>query len=81
MIDRCRQSFRYLLTKLNALGSLLLAYAMLNPSAMSELVALLPPSLKIPAALALPALWFVIVQWAKVRAVKPPAPLPPRDIS
>ncbi len=80
IIAKLREGWTYLLTRLNALGSILLAYALLNPTAMSELVALLPPSFKIPAALALPMLWFVLVQYAKARAIKnalPKADAPP----
>jgi hypothetical protein len=70
MIQRIRAAWGFLLTKLNALGSILLAYALLNPGAASELLNLLPANMRTGAALAIPALWFVVVQYAKVRAVK-----------
>jgi hypothetical protein len=67
-----------MLTKLNALGSILFAYALLNPDAASELLNLLPPSMKTPVAVALPVAWFALVQFAKARAIKagqtPPPP-------
>lgn len=71
MIAKLRASWRFLLTKLNALGSILLAYALLNPAAASDLLNLLPANLKTPAALVIPALWFGLVQYAKIRAIKP----------
>jgi hypothetical protein len=43
---------------------------MLNPTAASDLLNLLPANLKTPAALMLPALWFGVVQFAKARAIK-----------
>jgi hypothetical protein len=70
MIQRVRDAWSFLLTKLNALGSVLLAYALLNPTAASDLLNLLPANLKVPAALALPALWFMFVQYAKAKAIK-----------
>lgn len=59
-----------LLNWLNGLGSVLLAYALVNPSAASDLLNLLPEKLKTPAALMAPALWFMLVQFAKARALK-----------
>lgn len=70
MISRVREYWSYLINKLNALGSILLAYALLNPTAASDLLNLLPPKLKTPFALAIPALWFCLVQYAKVKALK-----------
>jgi hypothetical protein len=70
MIAKLRTAWSFLLTKLNALGSILLAYALLNPTAATEGLALLPPSLRTPVAMALPALWFVLVQYAKAKAIK-----------
>jgi hypothetical protein len=67
LLLKARSGWAFLVTKLNALGSLALAYALLNPSAASEMLNLLPPKLKTPAALAIPALWFLLVQFAKVR--------------
>jgi hypothetical protein len=70
LLTKARSGWAFLLTKLNALGSVLLAYALLNPTAANDLLNLLPPKLKIPAALAAPALWFLLVQYAKARAIK-----------
>lgn len=70
MIERLREGWSYLLTKLNALGSILLAYALLNPSAASDLLNLLPPNMQTGAALAIPVLWFALVQYAKMKAIK-----------
>lgn len=69
-MTKIREAWGYLLTKLNALGSIVLAYALLNPSAASDLLNLLPDKAKIPAALAAPAAWFLLVQYAKAKAIK-----------
>lgn len=74
LVARARQGWAFLLTKLNAIGSLLLAYALLNPTAATDLLSLLPPKFKMPAALAIPALWFLLVQYAKARAIKASLP-------
>lgn len=76
-IAKARAGWSFLLTKLNAIGSVLLAYALLNPTAANDLLNQLPPKLKIPAALAAPALWFVLVQYAKARAIKTAPPVGP----
>lgn len=55
---------------LNTLGSILLLYALNNPTAASELLGLLPPEFRTPFALATPALWFLLVSYAKARALK-----------
>lgn len=65
-----RKHLTDLLNWLNGLGSVLLAYAMLNPTAGSDLINLLPANLKTPAALMLPGAWFLFVQFAKARAIK-----------
>lgn len=65
-----REYWSYLLNKLNAIGSVALAYALLNPNAATELLSALPPKLKTPAAITIPALWFLLVQWAKIKALK-----------
>ncbi len=70
MIAKLRTGWTFLLTKLNALGSILLAYALLNPAAANDLLNTLPPKLKIPASLALPAAWFMLVQYSKMKAIK-----------
>jgi hypothetical protein len=70
LFAKLREGWSFLLTKLNALGSILLAYALLNPSAASELIAMLPEKLKTPVALAIPTLWFCLVQYGKMRAIK-----------
>jgi hypothetical protein len=74
MIERCRKAWSFLLTKLNAAGSILLAYALLNPTAASDLLNLLPESLRKGVAVAIPVCWFLLVQWAKTKAIaKAPA--------
>jgi hypothetical protein len=70
MIDKLRGHLGHLLTWLNYAGSILLAYALANPGAMGELVGMLPASLRSYAP-ALALAWFGLVQWAKLRAVRP----------
>lgn len=55
---------------LNSIGSIVLAYALLNPNAAADFLNVLPPKLKTPAALGLPACWFLLVQVAKARSIK-----------
>lgn len=78
MIQKARDGWAFLLTKLNMLGSLLLAYALANPSAVTELIALLPPSLRVWAPAAAIA-WFVLVQVAKASAIKKAMPTEKAD--
>lgn len=66
----CRRALRGLLTQLNAIGSLLLAYALANPSAVTDLMAQLPAPMKAAIPLAAPVAWFVLVQLAKAKAIK-----------
>jgi hypothetical protein len=70
LIQRAREGWSFLLTKLNALGSILLAYALLNPTAASELLNLLPAQWRTGAALVIPLAWFLLVQYAKARAIR-----------
>lgn len=70
LIERARKGWSFLLTKLNALGSILLAYALLNPNAATDLLSLLQPKFRTPVALMVPVLWFMLVQYAKARAIK-----------
>jgi hypothetical protein len=72
MIDKLRGHLGHLITWLNYAGSILLAYALANPGAMGELVGMLPAQFR-PYAPALALGWFFLIQWAKVRAVKPAA--------
>lgn len=76
MFAKVREAWSFLLTKLNALGSILLGYALLNPSAATDLLALLPAEYRTGAAIAIPALWFMLVQAAKVRDLKKKADAP-----
>lgn len=69
MLNKAREGWSYLLTKLNAVGSLLLAYALLYPNALSELKELAPEGLR-PFVPALALGWFVLVQIAKASALK-----------
>ena len=68
-MSRVRRALADLLNWLNGIGSVVLAYAMLNPTAASDFLNVLPDKLKTPVALMLPAIWFVVVQYAKARAV------------
>jgi hypothetical protein len=68
MIGRLRSHLGSLLTALNYLGSILLAYALANPAVATELVAMLPPTLR-PYAPVLAIGWFAIVQYAKMKAL------------
>ena len=70
MIARIRKFLSSLLNNLNAIGSLLLAFALANPSAAAELIALFPPEMRKGAVLGIPLLWFGLVQFAKARAIK-----------
>jgi hypothetical protein len=65
--DRAREAVRELLTQLNLIGAGLLAYALSNPNAVNELIALLPPALRPGLAVVGPVAWFAIVQFAKAR--------------
>ena len=69
MLKKLREAWSFLLTKLNAIGSLLLAYALLYPGALAELKALAPPWLQ-PFIPALALGWFMLVQIAKAKAMK-----------
>lgn len=68
MIQKLRAHLGSLLTWLNYIGAIVLAYALQNPGAFAELRALLPPSLQPYAPLGA-LLWFALVQYAKARAV------------
>ena len=70
MIERARRIAADLLNWLNGLGSVLLIYALNNPTAASDLMNQLPERLKTPVALMAPVLWFVVVQYAKMLAIK-----------
>jgi hypothetical protein len=70
ILSKIGGAVRDLLNHLNMLGSILLAYALANPTAATELLNLLPADLKKPAVLLLPAAWFILVQYAKGRAIK-----------
>jgi hypothetical protein len=59
-----------ILNWLNGVGSIILAYALLNPNAAAEFLNVLPKKLQTPTALMLPAAWFIIVQFAKARSIK-----------
>lgn len=72
MIAKLRAHLASLPTFLNYLGSILLAYALANPGAFAELKALLPPPLQPYAPMAALA-WFLFVQYAKARALRPKA--------
>ena len=54
---------------LNALGAIVLAYALANPHAATELVAMMPEHYRPFAPLAALG-WFLIVQLAKMNAIK-----------
>jgi len=67
--SRFRRAIKSLHGWLNAIGSLLLAYALANPSAFAEARALLPAPIQ-PYAPALALGWFLLVQAAKMSAIK-----------
>jgi hypothetical protein len=69
-VKAIRAHLASLLTFLNYVGSILLAYALANPGAFAELKALLPPSLQ-PWSPVLALGWFALVQYAKMRALRP----------
>jgi hypothetical protein len=58
-----------ILNQLNVLGSILLAYALANPTAFAELKGMLPASVQPYAPLGA-LLWFGVVQLAKMSAIK-----------
>jgi hypothetical protein len=64
-----RRAISDALNWLNGVGSIVLAYALLNPNAASELINLLPAKFHTPVALMLPAAWFMLVQYAKAKAI------------
>jgi hypothetical protein len=66
---KVRSAFTSLLNYLNLLGSVLLAYALANPSAAAALVQVLPEQYR-PYAPLIAGLWFGVVQWAKMSAIK-----------
>lgn len=59
-----------LLNWLNGIGTMLLAYALLNPDAANEFLAVLPSKFRTPTALMIPAAWWLVVQYGKARAIK-----------
>jgi hypothetical protein len=73
LTERIRAALTSAFNYLNALGSLLLAYALAYPGAFAELRGLLPPQFQ-PYAPAVAILWFVVVQVAKTRAIARASP-------
>jgi hypothetical protein len=69
MIRKLRDAWSLLLTKLNAIGSLLLGFALLYPGVIGELKALAPEWLQ-PFVPGLAVAWFMLVQVAKAKAMK-----------
>lgn len=67
--SKVKAALSSLLNYLNLLGSVLLAYALANPSAAAELVQVLPEQYR-PYAPILAGAWFFVVQWAKMSAIK-----------
>lgn len=68
-LGKLGRALKDLFNNLNALGAVVLAYALMNPQAASELIALLPEPYR-PYAPMLALGWFVVVQYAKGRAIK-----------
>lgn len=66
---RVRSAVLSLFNTLNALGAVVLAYALANPTAASDLVKMMPEQYRPYAPLAALA-WFVVVQMAKMSAIK-----------
>jgi hypothetical protein len=79
MIAKLRDGWSYLLTKLNAIGSLLLAFALIYPDALGELKALAPVPLQ-PFIPGLALGWFMLVQVAKAKAIKKAMPPPTKAV-
>jgi hypothetical protein len=73
LTERIRAALTSAFNYLNALGSLLLAYALAYPGAFAELRGLLPTHLQ-PYAPAAALGWFALVQIAKARAIKKASP-------
>jgi pheromone shutdown protein TraB len=69
LLKRARAAWSFLLTKLNAIGSLLLGFALLYPGVIGELKELAPAWLQ-PFVPGLAVGWFMLVQYAKMRALK-----------
>jgi hypothetical protein len=66
---RVKSAVLSVFNSLNALGAIVLAYALANPTAATELVQMLPEQYRPFAPLAALA-WFVVVQVAKMSAIK-----------
>jgi hypothetical protein len=69
LLGKIKAALTSALNYLNLLGSVVFAYALANPSAATELVMLLPESLR-PYAPVAAVGWFIVVQIAKMRAIK-----------
>lgn len=63
------KALKDLLNHLNAIGAIVLAYALMNPQAAQELIALLPAPYR-PYAPMLALGWWAVVNYAKGRAIK-----------
>jgi hypothetical protein len=66
---RVKSAVLSVFNSLNALGAIVLAYALANPTAATELVQMLPEQYRPFAPLAALA-WFIVVQVAKMSAIK-----------
>jgi hypothetical protein len=75
VLDKAWKALKSFHGWLNAIGSVVLAYALANPNAFTELKALLPQELQ-PWAPAAALAWFALVQLAKARAIKKAAERP-----
>jgi hypothetical protein len=75
MIAKLREGWSFLLTKLNTLGSILLAYALSNPAIVAELLPMLPAHFRAYAPVAA-LLWWGLVQFAKASAIRKAMPPP-----
>lgn len=69
LLGKIKAAFTSLLNYLNLLGSVLLAYALANPSAFGEVRDMLPEGVQ-PYAPLLALGWFAVVQIAKMNAIK-----------
>lgn len=69
LLGKVRSALTSLLNYLNVLGSVLLAYALANPSAFGEVRDMLPGGVQ-PYAPLLALGWFAVVQIAKMNAIK-----------
>lgn len=70
VVDRIRRSLAFLLTQLNAVGTLVLYFIIEHPTGPSEIIDVFPTAMQPALKLAVPLIWFFLVQYAKKRAMR-----------